>query len=88
MSPPLMASAQRVSAWPALLNRPTGFEIARAALGSPAFVVPLRCNLFTDFGGPPVSFLASSVLFRKVAETSLDWPVEVEEINGATYPRT
>lgn len=76
------------TAWPALFNHLTGFEILRAALGSPAFVVPLRCNPFTNFGGPPESFLASSVLFRKIAETKLDWPVEVEEIGAAAYPRS
>ncbi|MBM3547173.1 MAG: class I SAM-dependent methyltransferase [Alphaproteobacteria bacterium] len=76
------------TAWPALFNRHTGFEIVRAALGSPAFVVPLRCNPFTNFGGPPESFLASSVLFRKTGETTLDWPVDAEEIGVAAYPRT
>jgi hypothetical protein len=66
------------TAWAALFNRATGYEILQTALGSPTLVVPIRCNPFTNFGGPPASFLASSVLFRKSGETTLDWPVEVD----------
>lgn len=74
------------TAWTALFNRATGFEIVETALGEPAIVLAARCHAATNFGSPPASFLASSVIFRKIGETSLDWPVEIEDVTGTHYP--
>jgi len=76
------------TAWMALFNRATGFEIVEAALGEPAIVIAAHCHAATNFGPPSASFLASSVIFRKIAETSLDWPVEIEDVTSTRYPKT
>ena len=73
-------------AWNGLLNAATGFEIIEARMGEPAFVVAQRCHPVTDFAPVPAGFLASNVLFRKVAETTLSWPVRVSDIVATSYP--
>jgi len=73
-------------AWNGLLNKATGFEIIDAQMGEPAFIVAQRCHAVTDFAPVPAGFLASNVLFRKVAETALDWPVRVADIIATVYP--
>lgn len=74
------------TAWTSLFNRMTGFEIVETALGEPAIVIAARCHAATNFGPPPAGFLASSVIFRKIGETTLDWPVEIEDVTGTHYP--
>ena len=54
-------------------------------MGEPAVVVANLCHPVTDFGDQP-AYLGSSVLFEKIAETTLEWPVEVEEIIATRYP--
>jgi 2-polyprenyl-3-methyl-5-hydroxy-6-metoxy-1,4-benzoquinol methylase len=71
--------------WAALLNRDTGFEIISTALGEPAYTVAHRINAVTNFGNQP-SFLSSVVQFRKVSDTKLEWPVELEDIITTKYP--
>lgn len=74
-------------AWTALFNRATGFEIIATAMGEPAYTVATFCHSVTDFQDQP-SYLASVVLFRKVSDTALTWPVEVDEITDSHYPTT
>jgi hypothetical protein len=74
------------TAWAGLLNPATGFEIIAARMGEPAYVVAQRCSVATAFAEQPAGALASSVLFRKTAETRLEWPVELGEILGTRYP--
>lgn len=71
--------------WSALFNRATGFEIITTAMGAPAYTVALFGNSVTHFGDQP-SYLSSVVLFRKISDTKLEWPVEVEEIIDSQYP--
>lgn len=73
------------NAWPALLNRDTGFEIISTALSDPAFTVSQRINTTTNFGSQP-GFLSSVVQFRKISETKLEWPVELKDIITTKYP--
>jgi SAM-dependent methyltransferase len=74
------------TAWTGLLNPATGFEIIAAAMGEPAYVVAQRCSAATAFAEHPAGALASFVVFRKIGETRLDWPVELEEILSSRYP--
>jgi SAM-dependent methyltransferase len=74
------------TAWPSLLNKSTGFEILEARLGEPAFVVASRVHANTAFPEIPAGSLASFVLFRKVGETALSWPVEISDIIATHYP--
>jgi hypothetical protein len=73
-------------AWHGLLNPATGFEILEARMGEPAFVVAQRCHTVTAFGTGQAGYLASNVLFRKIANTSLAWPVKIEEVLSTNYP--
>jgi Methyltransferase domain len=74
------------TAWAALLNPATGFEIIEAKMGEPAYVVALKFHPATAFAEVPAAALASSVLFRKIAITTLDWPVAPNLITGTMYP--
>ena len=73
-------------AWSGLLNPATGFEIIEASMGEPAFVVSQRAHPITDFGRTQSGYLASNVLFRKIGETSLSWPVGLADIVQTHYP--
>lgn len=73
-------------AWQALFNPATGFEVVEARMGEPAFVVAESVHAVTAFGLGQGVFLASNVLVRKIAETTLDWPVELEDITRTMYP--
>ncbi|WP_426112271.1 class I SAM-dependent methyltransferase [Pseudomonas sp. DSP3-2-2] len=72
--------------WKALINKPLGFEIVETRLDEPAYTVAARCHPVTAFAEEPDGFLSSSVIFRKISETSLDWPVELKEISDTSYP--
>lgn len=73
-------------AWKALLNRATGFEIIEAVQGGRVYMVPHALNPACLFGEVHVGALMSGVLFRKVSETSLDWPVAMSDIAADVYP--
>jgi len=76
------------SAWPALFNPRTGFEILKTYLGAPVYIVPF--NRFAHFAGFEASagFYQSTVLIRKThdADPSLAWNVSVEEVVRTEYP--
>lgn len=72
--------------WHGLLNRHTGFEIIKTQLGEPAYIVPNKLHPATCFGEANGGFLSSGVMFRKVSDTSLEWPVEPSSILNTVYP--
>lgn len=74
------------TAWTGLLNRATGFEIVAARMGEPCRVVANKLHAAVDFDVGSVGYLISVVLFRKVAETALRWPVAVSDITQTAYP--
>lgn len=73
-------------AWKALFNRATGFEIVEAVHGATAYVVARNLTGGSVFGEVHTTALMSTVIFRKVADTKLDWPVEADEIADDVYP--
>lgn len=73
-------------AWKALFNRLTGFEIVEAVHGATAYVVPRFLTPGSNFGEVHTAAMMASVMFRKVAETALDWPVDAADIAGDVYP--
>jgi SAM-dependent methyltransferase len=75
-----------VYAWPALFNRATGFEIVEAQQGEKASLVAERIHPGINFDSNAACYLASAVFFRKVAETSLDWPVDLRNVVETNYP--
>lgn len=74
--------------WRALFNQATGFRILDAAMGERAFVVPQHMHAVTQFGLENIVYLSSNVTIEKVGDTTLQWPVEVEDIVSTTYPAT
>lgn len=73
-------------AWKALFNRATGFEIVEATHGATAYVVPQNLTVGSAFGEVHTAALMAHVIFRKVADTTLDWPVEAADIADDLYP--
>lgn len=71
--------------WTALFNGVTGFEIVRAEVGEPGFVVAQRCHAATNFGQQPV-YLSSVVMFRKTRNTELQWNVSLADLITTNYP--
>ena len=74
------------TAWTGLLNAATGFEVIAARMGEPAYLVAQKCSPATAFAEHPGGALASFVFFRKIGETSLEWPVELSAITSTAYP--
>jgi len=75
------------SAWHALFNRFTGFEVVETALGSPACVVaqtllPSTLNLDRQ-----PAYLGSAVLTRKVSACPLSWDVDLGSVIQTSYPQ-
>lgn len=73
-------------AWKAILNPATGFEIIETQLAEPAFIVPRWTHAVTNFGDAYFGWLTSCVRFRKIGNTSLEWPVEVSDVTDTVYP--
>ena len=73
-------------AWAALFNPKTGFEVVKTAMGERGYVVAERCHAVTAFGDVPSGFLASSVMFRKVSSTRLEWDVALTDAIPTVYP--
>ncbi len=75
------------TAWDALFNQRTGFEIIERILDFHQYVVPFvwqyRSSAETSAG-----FGTSAVLFRKIGETSLSWEVSPADIVQTMYPDT
>lgn len=74
------------SAWKGLFNKHTGFEILGTELGDTQYIIPFvyqeRHSQVEKTGG----FEYSSVLFRKIAETTLDWPLNAADVTADIYP--
>lgn len=75
-----------VYAWPTLFNAATGFEIVEAAQGEPARIHPLwDAPAVREMPEHP-AYLVSNVIARKIAETTLDWPVPTAVAVTGSYP--
>lgn len=68
------------SAWKALFNSHTGFEILHVALGDAVRLTPIRYHKgFADHEGA-AGFQSSAVVVRKTANTDLKWPISPQTI--------
>jgi hypothetical protein len=74
------------TAWPAIFNRRTGFEIVRTYLGEPMFVVPFDMAPKWIGNEQSAGFAASAVTVRKIAETDLTWDVASGDLERTSYP--
>jgi SAM-dependent methyltransferase len=73
-------------AWHGLFNEFTGFEIIDTALGLPASIVAHHLSAPTLHLESQLAYLGSSVLCRKIHETSLSWAVDIAKLTQDIYP--
>ncbi|MFN7172999.1 MAG: class I SAM-dependent methyltransferase [Fimbriimonadaceae bacterium] len=74
------------TAWRALFNQYTGFEILDAALEDGMYLVPFRyLSLWKDFE-KSAGWSSSWVLARKTGDTKLQWQVPASDIVCGMYP--
>ena len=77
------------SAWHALFNRATGFEVLITHMGDPMHLVPFFYWDHWEGAERSVGFATSSVLVRKVSEPRVRWdatPQEALPAGFASYP--
>ncbi|MEN9636481.1 MAG: hypothetical protein RL077_4885 [Verrucomicrobiota bacterium] len=75
-----------IHAWASLFNPLTGFEIVEAAQGEPARVHALWDSAVARGLPDSPAFLGSNVIARKIAETTLQWPVPTAMACAGAYP--
>ena len=76
------------TSWDALLNSKTGFRIIDRAIDGEQFVIPYVHRQLGWKKEDSAGFEGSAVLFEKVGECNLEWPVKVPEIIPTMYPDT
>lgn len=75
------------TSWQTLFNPATGFEVVEAVCGEPARIHACRTNPVTrDLPNFRNAFLGSASIVRKIADTTLTWPVPVEVAARDSYP--
>jgi hypothetical protein len=72
--------------WRGLFNEATGFKILDTALGERASVVADLLHPVTARMDLEPAYLGSAVLCEKIADTSLQWPVNTRSILSDMYP--
>lgn len=75
------------SAYRALFNRGTGFEVLSTYLSSPVHIFPFVHHApFWNGNEAAAGFFDAEVLVRKIADTELSWPVALADVVSAPYP--
>jgi SAM-dependent methyltransferase len=72
--------------WRGIFNKYTGFEVLDTAMGEPAFIVGSFLNRMTYRLDEQRAFMASTVICRKIGESTLEWPVDLERLIQTPYP--
>lgn len=73
-------------AWHAIFNRLTGFEVIGAGMSDRVYVVPVNINPVNWRIDEYPAYSGSNVLVRKVAESSVDWPIDAKDLIDSAYP--
>jgi len=73
--------------WGALFNPVTGYEVVEASAGDFAEIYPCRPNSITRGLSGQSAYLGSASIARKVADTTLSWPVSTEVAACGMYPK-
>lgn len=74
------------TAWDALFNHHTGFEILSRELGVPNYIIPVLYRDVTKGSDRAKGFQVSSVTFRKIGESKLRWDVPLNDLTETMYP--
>ena len=76
------------SAWEALFNRRTGFEIIGKALACPQFILPVHTWPPAADAEKVRGYLASAVMVRKISQVDdLSWDIKVDDFLESMYPQ-
>lgn len=70
--------------WPSLFNEQTGFRIIEAGSADPAYVVAKFWHEARDHY-PSRGMALSAVIFEKIGDTKLTWPVSLSEVDNTNY---
>lgn len=76
------------TAWDALFNQKTGFEIIERSLDAEQFLIPFLYRPSKADAERSAGFEASAVCFRKIGPCEIDWPVKMSDISTTFYPDT
>jgi SAM-dependent methyltransferase len=76
------------TAWDALFNPRTGFEIVERALDGEQYIIPFILTAAKLEAERSVGFEGSVVLVRKTGPCTMSWPLRPVDIVGTTYPAT
>ncbi len=74
------------TAWDALFNHRTGFEILERVLDYEQYVLPFICRPAKYDAEHAAGFEESAVLVRKIGPCDLAWEVAVKDLITTTYP--
>ena len=75
------------TAWDALFNRHTGFEIIERALDGEQFIVPFLLRPAMMDAEKAAGYESSVVLVRKISPCAMQWKLTPGDINATMYPQ-
>lgn len=75
------------TAWDALFNRHTGFEIIERALDGEQFIVPFLLRPAMMDAEKAAGYESSVVLVRKIGPCAMQWKLTPGDINATMYPQ-
>jgi hypothetical protein len=74
------------TSWEALFNEKTGFRIIDRAMDLEQFVLPFIYRPGKWDAERSAGFENSSVMFEKISECNLEWPIEISDLTDTSYP--
>lgn len=75
------------SAWKALFNKHTGFEIIATSLNELNFIIPFVYHDGKKFAERAAGYESSTVIFKKTNKATESWNVRLDEIDSTMYPK-
>jgi hypothetical protein len=73
-------------AWHGLFNQYTGFQVLKTAMGEPLEMVADILTPVTQGFAMAPGFAGSAAICKKISETSLTWPANLDDIVKTAYP--
>ena len=74
------------TAWDALFNRHTGFEIIERAMDGEQFILPFLLRANKMDAEKAAGYESSAVLVRKIGPCAMQWKLTPGDINATMYP--
>ncbi len=74
------------TAWDALFNAHTGFEILERGMNTEQFIIPFLYRPDKAFAERAAGYELSAVLVRKTGDCAMSWDLKPGDINSSMYP--